>query len=78
MEVRIEVESKDPGTGSFYPLIISTFTMVATFEGKARRASVVATDLGLFHSSEPTTGCPGESTDPADPTRKGVISTWRK
>jgi acyl-CoA hydrolase len=36
MEIRVEVESKDPETDRFYPLIIATFTMVATFEGKVR------------------------------------------
>jgi acyl-CoA hydrolase len=36
MEIRVEVESKDPATDRYYPLIISTFTMVATFEGKVR------------------------------------------
>ncbi|KAL6075985.1 Thioesterase/thiol ester dehydrase-isomerase [Balamuthia mandrillaris] len=34
MEVRVDVESKDPDTGRFYPLILATFTMVATFEGR--------------------------------------------
>jgi acyl-coenzyme A thioesterase 9 len=34
MEIRIEVQSKDPTTESFYPLILATFSMVATFDGK--------------------------------------------
>ena len=34
MEVRIDMESKDPVTHQFYPLILANFTMVATQGGK--------------------------------------------
>jgi len=34
MEVRVEVQSRDPTTMEFSPLVIATFTMVAMFDGK--------------------------------------------
>ncbi len=34
MEVRVELDAKDPATERFYPLVLATFTMVATFNGK--------------------------------------------
>jgi acyl-CoA hydrolase len=45
MEIRVEVESKDPATDRFYPLIIATFTMVATFEGKVRHGTQRTHDM---------------------------------
>lgn len=62
MEVRVEVESKDPASGTFYPLIIATFTMVATFEGKVLH--LLPTIGYLAYNRTP--GCSRESIDSQD------------
>jgi len=68
MEVRVEVQSRDPTTMEFSPLVIATFTMVAMFDGKVSLHVLTFGDnitlsyhLTRFNSA----GC-SQSIDPSD------------